>query len=96
MFHNSIHTAAARTLMQSSLQLRQILRASIRNNLHLPVFSITNPPAQPNLCRLPLHKPAKPDALNSAFNKVMAHHGELLYSIHISIGDKPIANHLPA
>jgi hypothetical protein len=61
--------------MQRSFQLRQVFRAARRNNLHMAIFGIPNPPAQANLCRLSLHKPAKSDALNSAFDKVMAHHG---------------------
>jgi hypothetical protein len=74
MFHNRIHTAAARTLMQSSLQLREILYVSSRNNLDMPILGIPHPAAQPNLRRLSLHKPAKPDALHASFDKVMAHH----------------------
>src|ERR1700733_6225859 len=75
MFHNCIHTAAARTFMQSRLQLCQVLSASSRNNLHMPILGVPNPSAQSNLCRLPLYKPAKPDALHASFDKVMAHHG---------------------
>src|ERR1700753_2780832 len=41
----------------------------------MPILSIPNPPAESNLRRLPLDKPAKPDALHAALHKVMAHHG---------------------
>ena len=40
-----------------------------------PVVGIPNPAAQANLRRLPLHKPAKPNALHAAFHEIMAHHG---------------------
>ena len=62
--------------MQRILQLSKLTRFTRRKHLNMALVSIPNPSPQPNLRRLPLHKPAKPNPLHATFDEVMTHHGE--------------------
>src|SRR5207248_815243 len=75
MFQHSIDAAATRTLSQRILQFSKFFSRARSHDLHMSILCIPHPPAQTNLRRLPLHKPAKADALHAAFYEVMAHHG---------------------
>src|SRR6202034_1760435 len=77
MFNHSIHTASARSLAQLRTQLRNRLGVSCRDNFHLASIRIAHPTTQPQLRRLAMHEPAKPNPLHTSANEKVNHHRRL-------------------
>jgi len=77
VFQYSIDAASARSLAQRSLQLSQQIGFASGHNLNVSLIGVPHPAAQTKLSRLPLHKPAKANSLNSALDEEMQHHGSL-------------------
>jgi hypothetical protein len=74
MFNDSINAAASRTLSQGNLQLREQRFIARGHKLNVSLVGVLHPAAESKLSRLPLHKPAEANTLNTTFDQEMEDH----------------------